>query len=281
MGQVALGIFAGEVKELFLPSPTEKLMDGVAWGKFDVLFTPAFWAMQAWLDSETKRYSCFKLGTSLKEEVAACLLGGHGIPSEVGLAAYRRIRDTGLLAGTTPNLAEITSALRMPLEVAKRQVHYRFWRQKSQYLYDCLKTISHGIPPYDDHRTFRNWLAQNLPGVGPKTASWITRNWLSSNDVAIIDIHIQRAGLHAGFFQKDLSVEKNYYEMEKLFLRFASALGVPPATLDTMIWRQMKEFSSRPMTHVRRPVPQQQRLFVSDIMEGASRHNRLYFQPKE
>lgn len=244
MAQVVLGIIAGEVRELLLPDPNKKLMDGVAWGEFDVFFTPAFWAVQAWLDSKQNKYSLYRLGASLQEEVAACLLGGHGIPSEVGLAAYRRVKEKGLLAKEPPILEEVTAALKEPLKVGERQIQYRFWKQKSHYLCESLKAISKGTPPSDDHKIFRNWLVDNLLGVGPKTASWITRNWLSSNNVAIIDIHIQRAGLYAGFFEQSFSVEKNYYLMEDRFLQFASALDIKPAMLDTLIWRQMKDFSS-------------------------------------
>lgn len=240
MAQVALGMFVDGVKELELPDPWENVMDGVTWGEFDTFFTPAFWVVQAWLDGNTKRYSTYRLGTTLREEVAACLLGGHGIPSEVGLAAYKAVRDKGLLSKDGLTLEELTATLKEPLEVGHKRVRYRFWRQKSKYLWESLQAISQNELP-GDHRAFRDWLISKLPGVGPKTASWITRNWLSSDEVAIIDIHIQRAGLQAGFFDKKLSVEKNYSEMEECFLRFAHAVGVRPAVLDTLIWRQMKD----------------------------------------
>jgi endonuclease III len=40
----------------------------------------------------------------------------------------------------------------------------------------------------------------SLPGIGPKTASWIARNWLDADDVAILDIHIMRVGQVIGLF---------------------------------------------------------------------------------
>jgi N-glycosylase/DNA lyase len=246
MAQVAFGIIDGEVKELSLPDPGEKVMEGVTWGEFGTFFTPAFWVVQAWLDGSQKRYSAYKLGDSLQEEVAACLLGGHGIPSEVGLAAFRTLRDKGLLRKDSLTLEELTVALREPLNIGGRDVHYRFWKQKSKYLWESLQAISQSELP-KDHRAFRDWLIAKLPGVGPKTASWITRNWLSSDEVAIIDIHIQRAGMHAGFFDKNLSVDRNYSQMEERFLQFARAVGVRAAVLDTLIWRQMKDLTSTPI----------------------------------
>ncbi|BCS51771.1 8-oxoguanine DNA glycosylase [Geobacter sp. SVR] len=269
MAQVALGIVNGEVKECALPDPWEKVMDGVVWGEFDTFFTPAFWVVQAWLDKDQKRYGAYKLGASLQEEVTACLLGGHGIPSEVGLAAYRAVRDRGLLTKETLTQEELTAVLREPMDVGGRQVRYRFWKQKSKYLWESLQAISKGNPP-EDHRAFRNWLIEKLPGVGPKTASWITRNWLSSDEVAIIDIHIQRAGLHAGFFDKNLTIDKNYSQMEARFLQFAHAIGIRPAVLDTLIWRQMKDLTS---TSIKPKTPPKnihhQQYFFPEILAGA------------
>jgi len=244
MSQVALGIIDGKIEELTLPGAHDELMRDVVWGRFDELFTPAYWAVQAWLDKETKRYSRFRLGDTLLEEVVACLLGGHGIPSEVGNSAYSLIRGKGLLTGERVRFEEIATALREPLTLDGRVVHYRFWKQKARYLSSAIEILSNGHPPINQHKTFRNWLVNNLPGVGPKTASWITRNWLSSDDVAIIDIHIHRAGLMAGFIDKSFSVDRHYREMEEGFLSFANAIGVKASILDNLIWRQMKELNS-------------------------------------
>lgn len=251
MAQKAIGIIAGAVEELILPNPSDMLMAGVKWGEFDNFFTPAFWAVQAWLDRKENRYGSYKLGNTLEEEVTACLLGGHGIPSEVGLAAFKTIRDKGLITRDV-TLEEITSALQEPLEIGARPVRYRFWRQKSKYLHQSIVTLFEKQPVFCRGKELRDWMVANLSGVGPKTASWIARNWLSSDEVAIIDIHIQRAGVYAGFFTEDLCVEKNYYEMEDRFLQFANALGVRPAILDTLIWRQMKDLNYNSKTAVTR-----------------------------
>src|SRR3546814_10638571 len=56
----------------------------------------AFWGTQSW--SEGPSMQAFKLCPTLTEEVVTCLLGGHGAPAEVGLAAAARViaalRDT-------------------------------------------------------------------------------------------------------------------------------------------------------------------------------------------
>ncbi len=237
MVQQVKALVDNSVGLLSLPGPDEYVMPGVRWGHYYALFTPAFWAAQAWLDGRC--YERFSLGQTLEEEVAACLLGGYGIPSEVGLAAFCRVRDMHLLSGPPPSEQRLIEVLTPPLEVEGRKVRYRFAKQRSVYLSHALKTLHQSSSPPDDPIQFRNFLLR-LRGIGPKTASWITRNWLRSDQVAIIDVHISRAGLLAGFYDhKDLPT-RNYFAMETKFLTFADALGVRPSVLDSIIWRQMK-----------------------------------------
>jgi len=69
MTQVVYSIFSGKVLDLHLPDPFNEVISGVNWGFFDELFTPAYWAVQIWLDSESQRYSMYSLGGTLEEEV--------------------------------------------------------------------------------------------------------------------------------------------------------------------------------------------------------------------
>jgi N-glycosylase/DNA lyase len=194
------------------------------------------------LDETEGRYAKFRIGTTLIEEVAACILGGYGIPAEVGLAAFYRLRDNGLLDGSPPSERQLISRLIKPLNVNGREIKYRFARQRSHYLSIILQKLNAGDYPESPDTIFRDWLLQ-LPGVGYKTASWITRNWLNSDKVAIIDIHVYRAGLLAGFFKATDSVATNYLSMESQFICFADAIGVRPSVLDNLIWHQMRNAS--------------------------------------
>jgi hypothetical protein len=76
---------------LQLPDPNEEILPGVHWGRFDQLFTPAFWLCRAWYE-QVYPHDSFRIGDNLTEEIVACLLGGHGLPAEVGLAAFRRLK---------------------------------------------------------------------------------------------------------------------------------------------------------------------------------------------
>lgn len=223
---------------LTLPDAHTDLLPGVAWMTCEQVFTPAYWRSQAWMRGLSAVRS-HRLGSTLPEEAAACLLGGHGIPAEVGLAAFHALRSRGLLIGCPPR-EELEEALLVPLRVRGSVIRYRFARQKARYLHATLERLHHSPPRLDDDRAFRDWFL-DCPGVGYKTASWITRNWLGSDRVAIIDVHIQRAGQLMGLFPVALNPTRDYVEMERLFLLFAERVGVRASVLDALIWADMRE----------------------------------------
>ena len=98
------------------------------------------------------------------------------------------------------------------------------------------------MPPNED-LAFRAWLL-DFPGIGPKTASWITRNWLHSNRVAIIDIHVFRAATIAGVFRGVEKIARDYNFLEMKFLQFAQGVGIKASRLDVLMWRQKKDVGS-------------------------------------
>jgi thermostable 8-oxoguanine DNA glycosylase len=179
----------------------------------------------------------YKLGHTLAEEVAACLLGGHGIPAAVGLAAFELLRTRGVLA-QAPTEVELLALLEKPLDIGGRAVRYRFAKQKARYVSEALKRVSVGDAPLQSGRALRDWLLE-FNGIGPKTASWIARNWLRADDVAILDIHILRVGVAIGLFPKTLTVERHYFALEELFLAFSQRMGVRASELDAVIWYEM------------------------------------------
>lgn len=231
-------VFSGAaVIHVALPAADDEVLPGVCWGAIDAFPSPAYWAYQVLARRMSATPAKYRLGTSLPEEVTACLLGGHGIPAKVGVAAFHKLQSTGVL-NDTPTEDALFDILSQPLSVDNRAIKYRFARQKSHYISSALTHLSIEQPPLNNGKDLRNWLTQ-LPGVGYKTASWIARNWLDADDVAILDIHILRAGILAGFLNAHLTVEKNYLELESQFLSFAKAIGVRAAELDAVIWFEM------------------------------------------
>lgn len=221
----------------------DEVVPGVKWGHSGLVPSPAFWvALAAEADSEKDAYICPR-GTPLIHEVVFCILGGFGIRMEVNQAAWAALDNAGLLQGKLPTPRAIEDVLKQPLDVDGRKVRYRFPKQRANRIAIAIRTLNASPPSMDCVHIFRQTL-MGLPGIGPKTASWIARNWLGSNEVAILDVHVLRAGCIMGLFPTSYRLPKDYELLESKFLQFARAINVPASLLDALIWREMRTLSA-------------------------------------
>jgi thermostable 8-oxoguanine DNA glycosylase len=247
--QRVYGTFGDDIRTLDLPDPDDDVLPGVPWGRFDLPLTPASWVVAAWQESVDEPES-FRLGDSLAEEVAACILGSHGIPAEVGLAAFARIRTLMRDRGYRPLSEEaILEHLVRPLDVHGRPVRYRFPNVKSRQLAEALRRLPEVDPPSLDDRGLRSALMA-FPGIGPKTASWIVRNQRASDSVAILDIHIVRACLLMGVFTISAVSPRNYMGLEDRFLEMCREMNVRASVMDAVMWKIMRSIKGTLLSHL-------------------------------
>lgn len=224
-----------------LPHRSEEVMPGIQWGDCAQPYTPAFWKFQYNLHGSSLREEInYRLGETIIEEISACILGGFGIPSEIGIMAFNRLKDEGLIRHKVSK-SELFEALSRPFILSNgKSIKYRFYNQKSTYLFSLLQRDDLSAIPVKNGKNLRNWLLK-IDGIGYKTASWIARNWLGCDEVAILDIHIIRAGILVGFYNKGADVSKNYLSMEDGYLQFCNALNVNASKMDAIIWDFMKK----------------------------------------
>ncbi|WP_235659440.1 hypothetical protein [Mycobacteroides abscessus] len=207
----------------------------VRWYDPTYLGTPAFWIEQT---RQRPRPLTYQVGATLLEEVALCLLGGYGITEQIALAAFAQCRRQGLLSGELFSENDIHAVLSEPLAIPgrPRPVLYRFPRQKARRLSAAIGYLGADTPPpMGEPRELRDWLTA-VPGVGPKTASWAVRNLTRSDAIAVIDIHIRRAGVAAGVFDPAWKLPRDYRFFEEAFVAWAYLGGVGTADLDACIW---------------------------------------------
>ncbi|MGU1930297.1 hypothetical protein ACSEV3_20910 [Pseudomonas aeruginosa] len=100
--QTGVVILGSQVFSNEFPSAHAEVLPGVKWGLIEAFPSPAYWAYQAWANEQQTTPINYKLGSTLQEEVGACLLGGHGIPASVGLAAFSHLKGRGHSAGLCP-----------------------------------------------------------------------------------------------------------------------------------------------------------------------------------
>ena len=222
------------------PNPNSEVVPGIMWGLYGKLFTPAYWKAQYLLHSSPGLFAVhFKLGENILDEVVACILGGFGTRSEIGLAAYNRLKERKLIRNKVPYQL-IHEALTEPYLINNKPIHYRFPNQRAKFIYQFLERDDLDNIPLQNDIDLRKWLVCNN-GIGPKTASWITRNFLNSDKVAIIDVHIFRALLLMGFYTRDYEIQRDYIKLEQIFIGFCHAIDVQPSKMDSLMWLQMKE----------------------------------------
>jgi thermostable 8-oxoguanine DNA glycosylase len=240
--QRIIGGVDGRYEFLELPDPDERLLDDVRWGSFEHPLTPAFWVSQAWMTG-TSCPTNFRLGKSLAEEATFCLLGGHGTHAEVGFAAATRVCRA---LGETPQgfLSRecIELLLREPVMIRGRPIRYRFAGQRAIYLAGALKLLAEIDEARFEDIALRDRLCQ-LPGIGPKTASWIVRNRRGSDNVAILDVHIVRACQIMNVFPGTSDPARRYFELERRFLDFCAAGSSRASTMDAVMWATMRKLS--------------------------------------
>ena len=235
-----MALVDGAPVERRLPNPDHRVPGhGIVWGGVEEIGSPAYWSAQSWL-WEMDEPDHYRLGRSLREEVLACLLGGHGISAEVGLAAYQRLR-----ARPNNELLDVDRCCELllePLDVRGRAVRYRFANQKARYVGGAMAGLE-GIPDKLGDIELRDALA-GLPGIGLKTASWVVRNWRGSDAVSILDVHIIRAAEGLGLFREGWRVSKDYRLMERAYLAFCRAIGARASILDSVMWMTMRQLPS-------------------------------------
>lgn len=248
--QRLLEIVDDREERLLLPNARREVIGGVPWGAAEACFTPAYWATQYWYATLHGGYMNHQwtITGNLRDELVACLLGGFGITYEMNRAAFQQLQGSGMLDEEHLSEDEIIELLTTPMVVGHRRVKYRFPRQKGRFVYAALNAIKNESPSTDCPKELRQWLLK-LPGVGIKTASWITRNVIAGAPLAVIDVHVFRAGVIMGLFRGNEKLPRDYEKMEGRFVDFARALGADIARLDVLMWCQMRESGAIAIQH--------------------------------
>ncbi len=118
--------------------------------------------------------------------------------------------------------------------------HMRFHNRRNSYLqklkaqypeiYKKIKLEKNAI-------TLRNWLAENVQGIGLKEGSHYLRN-IGYRNLAIIDRHILKGLKKAGVIDEiPESISKNkYLFLEQKFKDFSKQVNIPLDELDLLFW---------------------------------------------
>jgi N-glycosylase/DNA lyase len=98
--------------------------------------------------------------------------------------------------------------------------------------------IRHAISNNDSHFKIREWLIENIKGIGYKEASHFLRNIGLGEDLAILDRHIlKNLTLFHVIEEVPASLSRRrYLEIEDNMKIFAENIKIPMAHLDLLLW---------------------------------------------
>lgn len=132
------------------------------------------------------------------------------------------------------NDLDVTQILRNP------NFYIRFHNQKSKRLNlikENWREIQTIINSKMSNYEKRDWLAENINGIGYKEAGHFLRN-IGFENLAILDRHILRLLVECNVYEETptISNKKKYHEVEQKFLEFSKIVGIPIDELDLLFW---------------------------------------------
>lgn len=129
-----------------------------------------------------------------------------------------------------------------PTPILRDPAHYiRFHNQKGERLRAVAsrqKEITDLLASSQPSAAKREWLVEQVKGLGWKEASHVLRN-IGHLDLTIIDRHILKHMLHCGAITElpaSIGTRRTYLQLEQSFFHLAQSFGLQPPELDLLFW---------------------------------------------
>ena len=158
-------------------------------------------------------------------ELCFCILTANA-KQKTGAAIQSQISFEGFKTISEKTLADL-------IKINK----HRFHNTKAKYIvkarnFSNIKSIIQNMTETEA----RNWLVENVKGIGMKEASHFLRN-TGSQSLAILDRHILNIlAEHKLIVKPKTLTPQKYKEIEQVFTNMASTLRISPAKLDLILW---------------------------------------------
>ena len=137
-----------------------------------------------------------------------------------------------LLNGTADQIRPLLRGVRF----ASRKARYII-KARGLFKRNGKIRIKERLTSFDDIYQLREWIAENVKGIGLKESSHFLRNVGLGKNLAILDRHILKNLKEFGIIGevKDLT-KKRYLSIESKMRAFAERLNIPLEELDLLLW---------------------------------------------
>jgi len=158
-------------------------------------------------------------------ELCFCICTPQSRAKNCREAINRLKADKKLFTADEKELREYLKGVRFP---DKKVVYIIEAREKLPKIKDMLSSKP---------EEFREWLMENINGLGQKESAHFMRN-IGFKGLPIIDAHIQNFLRKTGYHDNEAGslTKKRYMELEEKFLELAKEVKIPPEELDIAIW---------------------------------------------
>ena len=189
-------------------------------------------------------------------ELCLCILASN-VPFEQAESALEHLKQNNFIEPTW--ILENSNSVQIIANELSKQIclprkkdgefrKYRFPNVRAKNIVDACNFIQYTnsslknlLKQFESEEYARNYLAENISGLGLKESSHFLRNIGYATSLAIIDVHIIS-------FLKNLNLisgissltDSKYYELENKMQKLANFYGMSLAILDNAIWNYMK-----------------------------------------
>jgi N-glycosylase/DNA lyase len=166
-------------------------------------------------------------------ELCFCLLTPQSSAKTCWDAVTQLRERSLLLKGSQQDIEPVLNSVRFNDTKARYIVEARALFSK-----DAALLIKPQITSFYNPYELREWLVENVKGLGYKEASHFLRNIGLGEEFAILDRHILRnlAQLKVIPQVPVTLTKKRYLEIEERVRRFSKEIGIPMADLDLLLW---------------------------------------------
>jgi len=166
-------------------------------------------------------------------ELVFCILTPQANGKACWSAVENMIRKGVLFTGDRGQIVKELSRARF---IQKKSAYIVEAREK--FLLDSKASLKSIISQIGDGYKAREWLVQNVKGIGYKEASHFLRNIGFEQNLAILDRHIVRNLQFVGVIKEiPGSLSKGrYFDIEKRMTEFSKAIQIPMSYLDFVMW---------------------------------------------
>ena len=166
-------------------------------------------------------------------ELVFCILTPQANGKACWSAVENMIRKGVLFTGDRGQIVKELSSARF---IQKKSAYIVEAREK--FFLDSKVSLKSIISQIGDGYKAREWLVQNVKGIGYKEASHFLRNIGFEQNLAILDRHIVK-NLRFVRVIKEIpgSLSRGrYFDIEKKMMEFSKAIQIPMSHLDLVMW---------------------------------------------